>query len=86
MKKVIKVYATWCGPCKIYGKTWEKVVPKYEGQVEFQDIDIDKDTTGFAATHKIQTVPTTLLLREDGSVVKKVGRISEQELEELILS
>ena len=41
MKKVIKFYATWCGPCKVYGKTWDKVVEKYNDQVEFLNIDIE---------------------------------------------
>ena len=86
MKKVIKFYATWCGPCKIYGKTWDKVKPTYSDQVEFIDVDIDKDTTGLAAKYKVQSVPTTVLIREDGSEIKKTGRLSADELTELILS
>jgi thioredoxin-like negative regulator of GroEL len=86
MKKVIKFYATWCGPCKIYGKTWDKVKPDYSDQVEFIDVDIDKDTTGLAVQYKVQSVPTTVLIREDGSEVKKTGRLSADELTELILS
>ena len=85
-KKVIKFYATWCGPCKVYAKTWDKVILKYEDQVEVHNIDIDKDTTGLAASYKIQTVPTTILVREDGSEIKKTGRLSADELTELILS
>lgn len=85
-KKLIKFYATWCGPCKIYGKTWDKITPQYQDQVNVINIDIDKDTSGFAAKYKIQTVPTTILIREDGSELKKTGRLSENELEELILS
>jgi thioredoxin 1 len=86
MKKLIKFYATWCGPCKIYGKTWDKVVPDYQDQVEVINIDIDKDTTGLAAQYKISSVPTTVLVREDGSTVSKTGRLSADELKELILS
>ena len=86
MKKLIKFYATWCGPCKIYGKTWDKVVPDYQDQVEIINIDIDKDTTGLAAQYKISSVPTTVLIREDGSTVSKTGRLSADELKELILS
>lgn len=86
MKKIIKFYATWCGPCKIYGKTWDKITPTYSDQVEVINIDIDKDTTGLAAQYKIKSVPTTVLVREDGSEVSKTGRLSADELTELILS
>ena len=85
-KKLIKFYATWCGPCKIYGKTWDKVLPDYQDQIDTIDIDIDKDTSGFAAKYKVESVPTTVLVREDGSEVKKTGRLGKNELIELILS
>ena len=86
MKKIIKFYATWCGPCKIYGKTWDKITPTYSDQVEVINIDIDKDTTGLAVQYKVKSVPTTVLVREDGSEVSKTGRLSADELTELILS
>ena len=86
MKKVIKFYATWCGPCRIYGKTWDKVTPSYEDQVEFINIDIEKDTTGLAAEYKVQSIPHTVLIKEDGKTVEKNGRLTETELQELILS
>jgi len=85
-KKVIKFYATWCGPCKVYGKTWDKVIPTYEDQIDVENVDIDKDTSGLAAKYKIGSVPTTVLIREDGSTIKKTGRLSKDELTELILS
>jgi len=86
MKKLIKFYATWCGPCKIYAKTWDEVIPKYSDQIEISDIDIDTDTSGLVVQYKIKSVPTTVLIREDGSEVKKTGRLTAEELTELILS
>lgn len=86
MKKVIKFYATWCGPCKVYGKTWDKVAEKYDGQVEFVNIDIEKDTTGLAAKYKVKSIPHTVLIKEDGTEIAKSGRIAQEELEELVLS
>lgn len=85
-KKVIKFYATWCGPCKVYGKTWDKVIPNYQDQIQVENVDIDKDTAGLAAKYKIESVPTTVLIKEDGTELKKTGRLSADELTELILS
>ena len=42
-KKVVKFFATWCGPCQVYGKVWDKVTPSYTDQIQFANIDIDKD-------------------------------------------
>ena len=85
-KKIIKFYATWCGPCKVYQKTWDKVIPDYTDQLVIEDIDIDKDVSGLAAKYKVMSVPTTVLIREDGSELKKNGRLTTEELTELILS
>lgn len=85
-KKLIKFYANWCGPCKVYAKTWDKVVPNYQDQIDVVNIDIDKDTAGFAAQYRVESVPTTVLIKEDGSQLKKTGRLTAEELTELILS
>lgn len=82
--KVIKFYATWCGPCKIYGKTWDKVKAENTTDTEFIDVDIDKDTTGLAAEYKIDSVPTTVYIGNDGETTTKVGRLSKEDLITLI--
>lgn len=86
MKQVIKFYADWCGPCRNYAPTFDKVSEKYDGQVEFTNINVDKDTEGLAAKYKVRSIPHTVLVKEDGTVLPKTGMLTETELEELILS
>ena len=83
--KAIKFYATWCGPCKVYGKAWDKVAEELKDGVEFINIDIDKDTTGLAAEYKVTSVPHTVVIK-DGTTKAETGRLSASELKELILS
>ena len=85
MTKAIKFYANWCGPCKVYSKSWDKVVEKLGDSVEFVEVDIESDTTGLAAEYKIKSIPFTVIIKE-GETVTKTGLIRETELEELILN
>jgi len=83
MVKAIKFYATWCGPCRAYTKTWDKVTEELSNEAEFIEVDIDKDTEGLAAKYRIRSVPTTIFVNEKDTV-KKVGILSESEIKELI--
>ena len=83
MVKAIKFYADWCGPCKAYSKIWDKVKEEVNENVEYVNINVDKDTTGLAAQYKVRSIPYTVVIKE-GSELKKVGLLSENELKELI--
>tara|TARA_B100000902_G_C27116063_1_gene816140 strand:- start:329 stop:652 length:324 start_codon:yes stop_codon:yes gene_type:complete len=83
--KAIKFYATWCGPCKIYGKAWDKVADELKEEVEFIDVDIDKDTTGLAAEYKVTSVPHTVIIK-DGNTIQETGRLNVADLKNLILN
>jgi len=85
IKKVIKFWAPWCGPCKNYEPIFKKVASKYSDKIEFIDINVDSDNP--ETTHfKVRSIPYTVCIKEDGSVLTKAGVLNEQELEKLILS
>ena len=85
MKKVIKFYADWCGPCRMYAPIFNKVADKYRDQVQVYDINVDNDPES-AQKYEVRSIPFTVLVKEDGSIVRKVGILSENEIEELFLS
>jgi len=86
MTKVIKFYATWCGPCKAYAPVFNKVAEELGNDVEFVDIDVDQDTSGLAAEYKVMSIPTTVVIKEGNNVSRKTGGMSENELKSLIFN
>jgi len=75
MKQVIKFYADWCGPCKVYAPIFDKVVEDLN--VEHKSVNIDKDTTGLAAKYLIRSIPATVLVENDKVLNKAVGLLNE---------
>lgn len=70
MKKILKFYSEACGPCKVMSK---KLIDLKN--VEIKDIDIaDEANEDLLNEHKIKTVPTIVVLAEDGnSLARFVG-------------
>ena len=56
-----------------------------EVDVEYENINVDKDTTGLAAEYKVRSIPYTVIIKEEEEV-KKTGLLQEQELKNLILN
>jgi len=83
MVQAIKFYANWCGPCKEYTKVWDKVEKELKDNVEFIQVNVDKDDEGLSAKHSVRSIPHTVVIKE-GSTTSKVGLLSEKELKELI--
>ena len=80
MIKVIKFYADWCGPCRVYAKTFDKVSEEMKEEVEF----INVNTTGLAAEYKVASIPLTVVVK-DGVKKQKSGRLNENTLKQFIL-
>lgn len=86
MTKVIKFYANWCGPCKVYAPIFTKVRQELESQeIQFEEINIeDPIYQSVVKSYKITGIPTTVVVK-DGQEKVKPGGLNEQQLKQFIL-
>tara|TARA_R110000868_G_scaffold344581_1_gene605611 strand:- start:68 stop:331 length:264 start_codon:yes stop_codon:yes gene_type:complete len=85
-KTVIKFYANYCGPCKIYGPTFDRVKQDLQDIIKFTEVNVENDEENLSGEYKIKGIPHTILL-EDGEVKKsQSGAMEEVQLREFILN
>lgn len=85
-KKVIKFYADWCGPCKMYGPVFERVKQELQESIEFVEINVENDPENLSGEFKVRGIPHTVILEDGEKIKEKSGRLSEADLKELILN
>lgn len=71
---VIKIWATWCGPCKLLGPVLEKVEEDCEEGVNFFSIDADK-FPNYPSILNITTLPTVIII-VDGVIEESITGLS----------
>ena len=60
-KQVIKFYADWCNPCKVYGPAFDKVKQDLQDIIEFRNINVDQDPNNLSGEYKVKGIPMTIL-------------------------
>ena len=82
MKTVIKYGADWCGPCKMYAPTFNRIANETSG-INFQSVDVDSGDPRILE-HGVRNVPTTVVIDDNGNVRKQSGVLSVEQLKALI--
>jgi thioredoxin-like negative regulator of GroEL len=86
-KQVIKFYANWCGPCKVYGPTFTKVREELESdEITFLEINIEDDPDNLAGEYGVRGIPHTVIVEEGGDLRGASGRLGADTLKKLILN
>jgi thioredoxin 1 len=76
---VLKMSASWCGPCKVLSEEMVKV----ESDVPIYDFDVESDVE-FSQKFKIRNVPTTKLFKNGEEVFTFLGLKSADSISTLI--
>lgn len=74
IKKILKLSASWCTPCRAFAKTFNTVrqMDNYK-DIEFVELDIeDENNQAEVEKYKVRSVPTTVILDENDSEIYKV--------------
>lgn len=78
---VVDFYATWCGPCKMFGPVFEEVATNMD--INFVKIDVDKNSD-IAREYGVMTIPTVILFKDGKEVKRNIGFMSNDELTEFL--
>jgi len=79
---LVDFWAEWCGPCKMFAPTYEKVSEKHEGVV-FAKVDTEAEQE-LAAYFQIRSIPTLMIFRDKIGIFSQPGALPETALEDLI--
>ena len=79
---LIDWWAPWCGPCRVFGPTFEKVAGRHP-DVTFAKVNTE-DEQALAGSFDIMSIPTLMILRDKVLLYAQPGALPESALEDLI--
>lgn len=79
---LIDFWAAWCGPCRSFAPTYEKVSALYPDAV-FGKVDTEAQQA-LGASFNIMSIPTLMIIREQVVIFSQAGALPESALVDLV--
>jgi thioredoxin 1 len=79
---LVDFWAGWCGPCRMFAPTYEKVSAQHP-DVVFGKVDTEAEQE-LAAAFQIRSIPTLMAFRDDVLIFNQAGVLPESSLVDLI--
>ncbi len=79
---LIDWWAPWCGPCRVFGPTFEKVAQRHP-DVTFGKVNTEEHQD-LAGAFDVRSIPTLMILRDQVLLYSQPGALPETALEDLV--
>jgi thioredoxin 1 len=79
---LIDFWAAWCGPCRSFAPTYEKVSEEFP-DIVFAKVDTEAEQ-GLASSFNIMSIPTLMIIRQNVVLYSQAGALPERALVELV--
>ncbi len=71
---VVDFWAPWCGPCRVTRPILNRFAEKYQGQVDFWEINADEQAL-LLQQLGVRGIPTLILFRAGGEIFRATGAL-----------
>ncbi len=79
---IVDFWAPWCGPCRSFAPTFEKVSEEHK-DIVFAKVNTEVEQ-GIAGHFQIRSIPTLMIFREKVIIYSQAGALPESGLKDLI--
>ena len=79
MPVIVDIWATWCGPCRMYSPIIEETAKEYEGKIKFAKVNAD-DNQHIDEKFNIMSIPTMMIFYGGKPADMIVGAVPRAEI------
>ncbi|WP_216378154.1 thioredoxin [Arcanobacterium phocae] len=79
---VLDFWAEWCGPCRMFGPTFEAVSEQHP-EITFGKVNTEEQTE-LAQAFQVMSIPTVMVFRDGIRLYEGAGALSRDQLQALL--